>query len=146
VRLGRVARLRRARRARACRPARAGDARHRRRPRPCAFAARHQPRLAASPAGHLRRTAPHRSLKQGIVLFAHGSRDPHWARPFEQLAAALAKKIDAPVSLAYLELMPPSLDQAIAALVKDGASTIRVVPVFLGPGGHVKEDLPRLLA
>jgi sirohydrochlorin cobaltochelatase len=85
-------------------------------------------------------------LKQGIVLFAHGSRDPQWARPFEQLAATLANKIDARVVLAYLEQMQPSLEQAIAVLVKKGAASIRVVPVFLGPGGHVKEDLPKLLA
>ena len=85
-------------------------------------------------------------MTQGIVLFAHGSRDPQWARPFEQLAATLATKIDARVALAYLELMQPSLEQAIAVLVKKGATSIRVVPVFLGPGGHVKEDLPKLLA
>ena len=47
--------------------------------------------------------------------------------------------------LAFLELMRPSLDEAIAALVGEGATVIRVVPVFLGQGGHVKEDLPRLL-
>ena len=28
-------------------------------------------------------------------------------------------------------------------LVAKGATSIRVVPVFLGQGGHVKEDLPR---
>ena len=85
-------------------------------------------------------------MKAGIVLFAHGSRDPEWARPFEALAATLSPKFDGPVKLAYLELMPPSLEQAIGALVADGAKTIRVVPVFLGQGGHVKEDLPKLLA
>jgi sirohydrochlorin cobaltochelatase len=84
-------------------------------------------------------------LKQGIVLFAHGSRDPQWARPFEQLAAAVTKKMHVPVKLAYLELMQPTLDQAVAALVKEGTTRIRVVPVFLGQGGHVKEDLPRLV-
>ena len=31
-------------------------------------------------------------------------------------------------------------------LVAQGARQIRVVPVFLGQGGHVKEDLPRLVA
>ena len=85
-------------------------------------------------------------MKEGIVLFAHGSRDPEWARPFEQLAVTLSRKVGGPVKLAYLELMQPSLDQAIAALVSEGANTIRVVPVFLGQGGHVKEDLPKLLA
>ena len=84
-------------------------------------------------------------MSAGIVLFAHGSRDPEWARPFEQLAAQLSHKVTGPVVLAYLELMRPPLDEAISALLKKGATSIRVVPVFLGHGAHVKEDLPRLV-
>ena len=42
--------------------------------------------------------------------------------------------------------MKPSLDEAIADLVARGVGSIRIVPVFLGAGGHVKEDLPRLVA
>jgi sirohydrochlorin cobaltochelatase len=83
-------------------------------------------------------------LKQGLVLFAHGSRDPGWSRPFEQIAARLEKEFL--VKVAYLELMSPSLDEAIAQLVAAGVEAIRIVPVFLGMGGHVKEDLPRLVA
>ena len=85
-------------------------------------------------------------MKAGIVLFAHGSRDREWARPFEQLAASVSSKVDAPVRLAYLELMQPSLDDAIGTLVREGMTLIRVVPVFLGAGGHVKNDLPKLVA
>ena len=85
-------------------------------------------------------------MKAGIVLFAHGSRDREWARPFEQLAASLANKVDGPVKLAYLDLMRPSLDEAIGTLAREGIKRIRVVPVFLGAGSHVKEDLPRLIA
>lgn len=85
-------------------------------------------------------------MKQGIVLFAHGSRDPEWSRPFERIAASLAEKLPAVcVGLAFLE-HGPSLEETIAALVGKGAGAIRVVPLFLGQGGHVKEDLPRLLA
>ena len=47
--------------------------------------------------------------------------------------------------LAYLELMRPTLPEALDALAQEGATAIRVVPVFLGAGGHVKEDLPRLV-
>jgi sirohydrochlorin cobaltochelatase len=83
-------------------------------------------------------------LKQGIVLFAHGSRDPEWSRPFERIAAQLSK--DFLVRVAYLELMRPSLGEAVASLAAAGAGSIRIVPVFLGQGGHVKEDLPRLVA
>jgi sirohydrochlorin cobaltochelatase len=85
-------------------------------------------------------------LKQGIALIAHGSRDPEWRRPFERIAAALEKRLPSvAVALCYLE-HGPSIDEALAALVAKGAGTIRVVPLFLGAGGHVKEDIPRLIA
>jgi sirohydrochlorin cobaltochelatase len=85
-------------------------------------------------------------LKQGIVLVAHGSRDPEWSRPFERLATALEKRMPAAaVALAYLE-HGPSIEEALAALVAKGVGGIRVVPVFLGAGGHVKEDIPKLVA
>ena len=83
---------------------------------------------------------------KGLVLFAHGSRDREWARPFEQLAAMLSRRTDARVRLAYLELMSPSLTEAIGALAVEGVKSIRVVPVFLGSGGHTKEDLTKLVA
>lgn len=85
-------------------------------------------------------------MKQGIVLVAHGSRDAEWSRPFERLAAALERKLPAvAVALCYLE-HGPSLEEALAALVAKGVGAIRVVPVFLGAGGHVKQDIPRLVA
>jgi sirohydrochlorin cobaltochelatase len=85
-------------------------------------------------------------LKEGIVLVAHGSRDPEWSAPFERIAASLAQKLPAvSVGLAYLE-HGPSLDETVTALVAKGVGSIRVVPVFLGQGGHVKEDLPRLVS
>jgi sirohydrochlorin cobaltochelatase len=83
-------------------------------------------------------------LKEGIVLFAHGSRDPQWSEPFERIAAELSKRFS--VRLAYLEIMQPPLADAIASLAVTGVRSIRVIPVFLGTGGHVKEDLPRLVA
>ena len=85
-------------------------------------------------------------MKEGIVLLGHGSRDPEWSQPFEKIAVSLDKRLPAVVvALAYLE-HGPSLEEAVAALVARGALSIRVVPLFLGAGGHVKEDLPRLVA
>ena len=81
-------------------------------------------------------------MKQALVLFAHGSRDAQWAQPFEALRDRLAPQFD--VELAYLELMVPGLDEAVARLVARGARQVRVVPVFLGQGGHLKRDLPAL--
>jgi sirohydrochlorin cobaltochelatase len=83
-------------------------------------------------------------LKDGIVLFAHGSRDPEWSRPFEGIASILSKNFL--VTVAYLELMRPTLAEAVAALAAAEAKSIRVIPMFFGQGGHVKEDLPRLVS
>jgi len=83
-------------------------------------------------------------LKAGIILFAHGSREPQWARPFEALASTLSKSHA--VRVAYLELMQPSLDDAVESLAREGVQTVRVVPVFLAVGRHLREDLPKLAA
>lgn len=82
----------------------------------------------------------------GIVLFAHGSRDERWREPVETVARQVAA-LDptARVACAYLELVAPDLRTAALALIAAGARTIRVVPLFLGMGRHVREDLPRLV-
>ena len=81
----------------------------------------------------------------GLILFAHGARDPRWAAPFEALAERVRlARPGVPVRLAYLELMQPSLPQAGAELVAAGCSMLQVVPLFLGAGGHVRRDLPLL--
>lgn len=49
------------------------------------------------------------------------------------------------VELAFLELMPPTFSSAVAGLAAEGIGHITVVPLFLAQGGHLKEDLPRLL-
>ena len=80
------------------------------------------------------------------MLLAHGSRDPEWSRPFVQLAAMLSRRLPAvEVAVCYLE-HGPSFQEAAAALIAKGAGAIRVVPLFLGQGSHVKQDLPRLVA
>ena len=80
------------------------------------------------------------------ILFAHGARDPEWARPVEALRARiLANSKTAEVRTAFLEFMTPTLDAAIDALVADGARVITIVPVFLAQGGHVKRELPEMM-
>ena len=86
-------------------------------------------------------------MKRALVLFAHGSRDPEWSRPFERITASLGKKLPGfTVKTAYLEAMRPSLEEALASLAAQKAARITIVPVFLGQGGHLKKDLPKLVA
>jgi len=87
------------------------------------------------------------SVRRAIVLFAHGARDPQWARPFQQLVIELGGLLPGErIALAFLDLMSPSLPACAASLHGEGVRSLRVVPVFLGSGGHLKEDLPRLVA
>jgi sirohydrochlorin cobaltochelatase len=81
--------------------------------------------------------------KTGLILFAHGARDARWREPFERLVHKVeAARPDLAVGLAFLELMQPDLATAADALAARGCKTLRIVPVFLGQGGHVREDLP----
>ena len=83
--------------------------------------------------------------RRGLVLFAHGARDPRWALPFEAVARRARGSLpDTPVRLAFLELMQPGLAEAVASLAGEGVTDVDVVPLFLGGGGHLRNDLPRL--
>jgi sirohydrochlorin cobaltochelatase len=85
-------------------------------------------------------------MTTGLLLFAHGARDPHWAQPFEQVAAAVrAARPAMPVRLAFLEFMAPDIRGAAAELAAAGCKHVDVLPLFLGAGGHVRKDLPPLL-
>ena len=85
--------------------------------------------------------------QSGIVLFGHGARDPEWARPMQRVREAVSVAApDTPVELAFLEFMQPGLVEAIDTLVRAGMRRITIVPMFLAQGGHVKKDLPDLLA
>ncbi|HZQ72887.1 MAG TPA: CbiX/SirB N-terminal domain-containing protein [Burkholderiales bacterium] len=85
-------------------------------------------------------------MSEAIVLFAHGSRDAGWAVPFESLASEVKKRApQAEVALAFLELMKPSLAEAVKKLSVQNVRRVRIVPVFLAAGGHVRADLPRLV-
>ena len=86
-------------------------------------------------------------MTKGIVLFAHGSRESGWARPFEALATQVRARVPgAEVVVAFLELMKPSLEDAVHALAANKISSVRIVPLFLAAGGHVREDLPKLVS
>ncbi|MEO7852238.1 MAG: CbiX/SirB N-terminal domain-containing protein [Rubrivivax sp.] len=83
---------------------------------------------------------------RGLILFAHGARDPAWARPFEAVAAAVTAQQPAlELRLAFLEFMSPDLMRAAEQLVGAGCTQVQVLPLFLGTGGHVRRDLPEMV-
>lgn len=70
-----------------------------------------------------------------LVLVAHGTKDPAGAVATEALAAAVSRRLDLPVTVAYADVRRPRLSEVLV----DGAV---VVPVFLASGYHVRVDVP----
>jgi sirohydrochlorin cobaltochelatase len=82
----------------------------------------------------------------GVILFAHGSRDPLWRLPIDAVAQRLqALQPGLPVAVAFLELTEPDLPHTVESLMKQGVAHVRIVPMFLGVGRHAREDLPELV-
>ena len=81
-----------------------------------------------------------------IILFAHGSRDPLWHKPIQAVAQRIAERDpQVMVRCAYLELTEPDLLHVASELASAGATSMCVVPLFLGVGKHAREDLPVLV-
>jgi len=81
------------------------------------------------------------------VIFAHGSREPGWAKPLARLRARTARAMPGTtVKLAFLERIAPDLETAVEALYAKGLRRVTVVPAFVAPGGHLRYDLPVIVA
>jgi sirohydrochlorin cobaltochelatase len=81
-----------------------------------------------------------------ILLFAHGSRDPAWRLPLDAVLGQVQSQHAGPCRLAFLELMQPSLVDALADLSGLGCTHIRVMPLFWAAGKHVNRDLIDIVA
>ena len=86
------------------------------------------------------------TAQAGLILFAHGSRNPAWRRSFDRLLKEVVKRSDGPAILAFGEFMMPGLVEAAQQMAASGVKNAVIVPLFLGGGLHVRGDLPRLAA
>jgi sirohydrochlorin cobaltochelatase len=87
-----------------------------------------------------------KSSSQAIILFAHGARDPDWAVPFGIIKKQVqVARPEVQVELAFQDFMTPTLEAAAAQAAAQGARSVVVVPLFMAQGGHLKQDLPRMV-
>lgn len=83
---------------------------------------------------------------KAIIFFGHGASDVRWREPFDHLASIWKDQHpDILVGLAFLEMMQPSLEEAVTVLESNGATQITIIPVFFGQGAHLRNDFPLLL-
>jgi sirohydrochlorin cobaltochelatase len=75
-------------------------------------------------------------MHTAFVLIAHGSRDPAWAEPFQRLAHGVG------AHLAFVEMGSPTVDEAVTRAIAGGARAVRLLPLFMAVGRHVRHDIP----
>lgn len=97
-------------------------------------------------------------LRSTYLLVAHGSRDPRPQFTLEKLAKHLSERLanltaseSIPlVGTGVLELGPTPLHEQICRFGEEslalGIAKVQVVPLFLLPGVHVREDIPTEIA
>lgn len=87
-----------------------------------------------------------KSVKTGIVLFAHGSRVAEANDGVRTLADKVrGSGVFAFAGAAFLESATPDLAHAVADAVAAGIERVIVAPYFLTSGTHLRRDLPALI-
>ena len=80
--------------------------------------------------------------KTALLLIAHGSRQDEANADLLDMVAEMRKTGDyAIVEGAYLELSAPTIEEATARCVVQGAEKVVLLPYFLSAGVHVRQDL-----
>jgi sirohydrochlorin cobaltochelatase len=80
-----------------------------------------------------------------LLLIGHGSQDPAAVAEYYEFAERLAAYLNLPVYPCFLEFADPPIVDGIRACVETGARQVVALPLFLGPAGHQKNDVPAIL-
>jgi len=81
-------------------------------------------------------------MRSAILLIAHGSRRPEANADLARVAESLAaRRPEAIIEIAYLELAQPDIPAGARRCVERGAQEVRMLPYFLSAGAHVRDDL-----
>ncbi len=85
-------------------------------------------------------------MSRALLIVDHGSRRVEAHSHLEWIAREVQGRVEyLQVYIAHMELAEPSIPQAIASCVADGATELIVHPLFLLPGRHLSEQIPRLV-
>ncbi|GHP07538.1 hypothetical protein PPROV_000628000 [Pycnococcus provasolii] len=81
-----------------------------------------------------------------VVIVDHGSRVASANESLADVVQLYKERTGTNVvEMAHMELAEPTIDDAVARCVEQGATTVVVFPYFLSRGRHVREDIPRLV-
>jgi sirohydrochlorin cobaltochelatase len=80
-----------------------------------------------------------------LIIAGHGTRDAEGAAvamSFVDRVRTLLPGVR--VEAGFVELTPPTIDDALADVLQDSPNAV-VVPLMIGTGGHVREDIPEAI-
>ncbi|MCL6625921.1 MAG: sirohydrochlorin chelatase [Alicyclobacillus shizuokensis] len=87
----------------------------------------------------------------GVLLIAHGTRDPEGAAEARRFMEAVGKRLRLQrpwlsIEPSFLELASPDIGAAVRALAERRVRRVLVCPLFLFTAGHMQRDIPAQLA
>ena len=83
---------------------------------------------------------------KALLIIDHGSRLKEANDMLISVAETLRRqKPDWIIEIAHMELASPSIDEGIAACVRQGATELTAFPYMLSPGRHATQDIPKFL-
>jgi sirohydrochlorin cobaltochelatase len=85
------------------------------------------------------------SPNEALLLIGHGSQDAAAIAEYLQFADNLAQRLQLPVQPCFLEFADPPIVTGIRACIESGVKQIIALPLFLGPAGHQKNDVPAII-
>lgn len=85
-------------------------------------------------------------MKTALLVMVHGSPRPVANEDMFDVVNVVRERGTFPiVEVGFMEINEPSIPDAIARCVEQGAERVVAVPYFLHTGNHVTDDLPNLL-
>lgn len=81
-----------------------------------------------------------------LIIAAHGTRDEAGAKAANDLVDRVWRRLgEVPVAVGFVELTPPKIDEAIVSVLDVADPVGVVVPLMVGDGGHVRDDIPEAI-
>lgn len=85
-------------------------------------------------------------MKTAMLVMVHGSPRPVANNDMFAVVDVVRERGTFPiVEVGFMEVNEPTIPEAIARCVEQGAEQVIAVPYFLHTGNHVTDDLPSLL-
>jgi sirohydrochlorin ferrochelatase len=84
---------------------------------------------------------------RGVLVVGHGTADPVGAAETRRVADLVAESLPGtPVALGFLEVIGPTIADALAELAASGCRELVAAPLLLFEAGHAKRDVPEAIA